>query len=86
MAMTRRERIERQEFLLNARAGNHEDLIVCPRCDGWGHQGVGLPEDEPKPCKLCRGERVVKRRVTVVVEDSPIGQGWAEFQPVRGDE
>lgn len=71
--MTRQERIEKQEFLLAARPGNFEGLIVCPRCDGWGHEDVDLPGDEPEPCKLCKGERVVKRRVTVVVEDSYIG-------------
>jgi DnaJ-class molecular chaperone len=78
--MTRHERIEKQEFLLNARAGNFEALIVCPRCDGWGHEDVDLPGDEPKPCQLCKGHRVVKRRVTVVVEDTPV----ITFRIVRG--
>jgi len=83
--MTRQERIEKQNFLLGARPGTFEDIIICPRCAGWGHEDVDLPEDEPQPCRQCKGERVVKRRVTVVVEGSPVGQGWPKFQPVRDE-
>ncbi len=67
--------IEKQEFLLRARPGNFEGLIVCPRCDGWGTEELDAPESEYKPCKLCKGKRVVKRRVNVVVEDLPFRGG-----------
>ncbi len=70
--MTRQNQIEKQKFLMGARPGNFEGLIVCPRCDGWGHEDVDLPSSVPQPCKLCGGARVMKRRVNVVVEDSTL--------------
>jgi len=69
--MTRHEQIEKQAFLLAARSSSPEGIIVCPRCDGWGHEADDLP-DETRTCKLCKGRGSVKRRVTIVVDDSPV--------------
>ncbi|WP_285905497.1 hypothetical protein [Pseudodesulfovibrio pelocollis] len=68
--------IERQEFLMRARPGIHYGRLVCARCQGHGVEPEedrpwGAPEDEP--CKACHGHRVVERRVTVIVEDTPVG-------------
>jgi DnaJ-class molecular chaperone len=68
--------IERQEFLLRAKPGIHYGRLVCGRCQGHGvepeeYRTWGMPDDEP--CKACHGHCVLERRVTVIVEDTPVG-------------
>jgi DnaJ-class molecular chaperone len=65
--------IRRQEFLLNARSTMVEGQIVCPRCDGFGETTETLVSSREEPCRLCLGQRVIKRRVKVVVDDMPVG-------------
>ncbi|XPV75552.1 MAG: hypothetical protein ACNI27_13030 [Desulfovibrio sp.] len=73
--MTRNEKLKEQKFLQNARPGNFQNVIICPRCWGWGEEHNSSPDEEPTPCRLCNGERAVRRRVTVIVQDLPMGSG-----------
>ncbi len=67
------EQIKKQEFLLNAKAGTFEDPILCDRCKGYGNEPRDHELEGKEPCRKCKGERVVKRRVTVIVEDTAVG-------------
>ncbi len=67
--------IKKQEFLLNARAGNFEGQIVCPRCEGHGTESLDNNIEKTEPCLKCHGQKIVKRRVNIVVEDTPVGKG-----------
>lgn len=68
----RADEIQRQEFLLRARPGIHYGLLLCERCEGHGVEPA-LNGDAEMPCRACGGHRVVQRRVTVRVEDVPVG-------------
>jgi DnaJ-class molecular chaperone len=65
--------IERQEFLLRARPGIHYGRLVCGRCQGHGVEPSDESNARAAPCKACLGLLVIKRRVTVIVEDTPVG-------------
>jgi len=71
--MTRQDQIEKQDFLMSAQAMDLEGLIVCPRCEGWGNVDHDSGLNIEDPCELCRGQKVIRRRVVVVVMDSAVG-------------
>lgn len=64
-------RIEKQEavFLMMSEAGTTEGVIPCDRCGGNGSEGDGLVV-----CRKCGGHGLMRRRVTVVVEDKVLGK------------
>ncbi|ADU61456.1 MAG: hypothetical protein KUA35_09195 [Pseudodesulfovibrio sp.] len=69
----RADEIQRQEFLMRAKPGLYYDLVVCPRCCGHGQEPAGFHGDDTVPCRACGGHRVVQRRVSVRVDDVPVG-------------
>jgi hypothetical protein len=56
-----REDVQRYMQDLRELASEGREEQVCPNCEGKGHEGTGLLEDD-YPCRTCMGAKTVKRR------------------------